>query len=1072
MNIKYYRYFALLFSASLLVAPLFGQSVNATLRGTVHDPSGAVVSGAVVTITNVEKGISRPETTNETGEYVAAQLPAQTYSITATAAGFRPQTHDNFVLQVGQEARLDFTLVVGSATEQMTITEVAPLIQSEDASTGGVIDEKKVKELPLNGRQFWQLAYLLPAVTMPVQNSTLSTRGGFNVAGSYEISNNFILDGVDDNDRTTGQPSVRPSVDGIQEFRVLTGTYEAEYGRQSGGQVLITTKSGTNSYHGTAYEFFRNNNLDARNFFSPGDLLPFTRNQYGASGGGPIVKNRTFFFLTYEGLGSKQVNVVQGTVPTLAQRAGNFSGSAPIINPATGVEFPNNIIPATSLSSTSLALLKYYPLPNVAAPTGGLNFVNSDPTTSSFNQFSTRLDQVISSKNNLFVTYQYYDSYDFAPSTVPGFGTGQPQRFQHAAVVDDHVFSPTIVNEFRVGYNRLAGLKLQQDSVLGDQVAALGLPQGGTYGLEPTNSLNGGIPGITITGFSGIGQAGNPQWRGDNTFNIVEALTWTHGNHTFKFGTDYQDFYKHSYFETDARGAFSFNGEFTGSPFADFLLGDIRTTARGTGDPNQDPYTKADGMYVQDEWKVLPSLTLNIGLRYELFLPQKERSNKISEFDLQTGTLLDGQGNQWNVNPTTGLLENVGTANLGDTLYKFPKTNFAPRFGFAYRATKDNKTVIRGGYGIFYDQNVVGNGVFQFYGLGTPYLQIQNFTNTPASQAATWANPFPAGTSVGSYTTGGINPNFPTSYTQQWTIGVQREIASNLLFELNYQGSKGTHLPLSYNINTPVPGAGALQARRPYPLWSTVTWVDDIGASSYNALTTRLERRYANGLTFNTSFVYSKSLDLGAPPSTSGSGDAGIQNIQDIAAEWGLSDFNQKYRYVGSTVYELPFGKGRHWLSNAPRALDWIAGGWEVTAILTLQSGRPFSVITSKDISNTGGSNRPFVVGNPSISDPSVAEWFNTAAFSDVVPGGGYAFGNAGRNILTAPGVADLDTGLFKNFLVRESIRMQFRAEAFNALNHANLSIPSNDANSSTFGQISSTEIANRDLQFGLKLIF
>jgi Carboxypeptidase regulatory-like domain len=1066
------KLFVSVFVVFELLSTLPAQTVNATLRGTVKDASGAVIPGAAVKITNVEKGISRSLTTDASGDYVAPQLPAQTYSITAGANGFRTETHDDFVLQVGQEARLDFTLAVGNAADQVTIREVAPLIQSEDSSAGGVIDEKKVKELPLNGRQFWQLAYLIPEVTMPVQNSTLSTRGGFNVAGAYEVSNNFILDGIDDNDRTTGQPSVRPSVDGIQEFRVLTGTYEAEYGRQSGGQVLITTKSGNNEFHGTAFEFFRNNNLDSRNFFSPGDLLPFTRNQYGGSLGGPILKNKTFFFVTYEGLGSKQVNVVEGTVPTAAERQGIFPST--INNPAGGV-FPNNQIPLSQLSSTSLALLQYYPLPNLNAPAGGLNFVNSDPTTSSFNQFSTRLDQVISARNNLFGTYQYYDSYDWAPSTVPGFGTSQPQRFQHASITDDHIFSAAIVNELRAGYNRLAGLKLQQDYALGDQVAALGLPQGTTYGLEPTTKLNGGIPGISITGvggLTGIGQAGNPQWRADNTWNYVESLTWTHGKHTMKFGTDYQSFSKHSYFETDARGAFTFNGQYTGNAFADFLLGDMRTSTRGTGDPNQHPYTKADGMYAQDEWKVLPSLTINIGLRYELFAPQKERTNKISQFDLQTGLLNDGQGNAWSVNPTTGLLVDVGKSDLGDTLYKFPLTNFAPRFGFAYRATNDNKTVIRGGYGIFYDQNVVGNGVFQFYGLGTPYLQIQTFTNTPTAQGATWADPFPAGTSVGSYTTGAINPNFPTAYVQQWTFGVQRELISNLLLEVSYQGSKGTHLPLTYNINTPVPGPGAIQARRPYPDWGTVTWVDDVSASSYNSLTTRLERRYAGGLTFNTSFVYSKSLDYGSPPSTSAQGDAGVQNPLDIAAEWGRSDFDQKFRYIASVVYDLPFGRGRRWMSSAPRTLDLIAGGWESTAILTLQDGRPFTVTTSKDIANTGGADRPFVVGNPFISNPSVAEWFNTAAFSNVVPGGGYSWGNAGRNILNAPGVQNLDFGLYKNFRLSERVGMQFRAEAFNALNHANFSIPTSDANSSTFGQISSTQLPNRDLQFGLKILF
>jgi hypothetical protein len=755
-------------------------------------------------------------------------------------------------------------------------------------------------------------------------------------------------------------------------------------------------------------------------------------------------------------------------VPTVQERTGNFSDVKTLNLPG----IVNNQIPASLLSPVSLKLLQYYPLPNLASATGSLNWVNSDPTLSSFNQFSTRVDQVLTAKNNIYGTYQYYDSYDFAPGTIPGFGLGQPQRFQHTAIVDDHIFSPGLINEFRVGYNRLAGLKLNEDSKLGDQVKALGLPQGGDYGLEPTTALNGGIPGISITGLSGIGSSGNPQWRADNTFNIVESLTWVHGRHTLKFGSDFQDFYKHSYYETTARGSFSFNGQYTGNAFADFLLGDIRSSSRGIGDPNQHPHTKAEAVYAQDEWKVLPRLTLNFGLRWEIFDPQKETTNKLSEFDLNDGTLLDGQGNKWSVNPSTGLLVNVGTSNIGNTLWNLPLTNFAPRFGFAYRVRDDNKTVVRGGYGIFYDQNVVGNGVFQFFGLGTPYQSAQSFTNTAALQVATWSNPFPAGTTSGSYTTGGVNRNFPTAYTQQWTVGIQRELVKNLLLDVTYQGSKGTHLPLGYNINVPTPGAGAIQARRPYPLWGTVTWVDAIGASSYNSLNARLERRYANGLTFNMNFLYSKSLDLGSPPSTGASGDPSVQNPRDIAAEWGLSDFNQKYRYIASFVYDLPFGKGRKWLTSSPRWLDALAGGWEATGILTLATGRPFTVTTSMDISNTGGSNRPFVVGNPNLANPTISEWFNTAAFSNVVPGGGYAFGNAGRDILTAPGTQTLDAGLYKNFKPTESTTVQFRAEAFNALNHANFSNPGSDANSATFGQISSTSVANRDIQFGLKLIY
>jgi hypothetical protein len=1041
---------------STLLIPAFGQDFNATLRGTVQDGSGGRISGAAIEITSAEKGTTRTTITNATGEYIAAQLPAQTYVITVSYPGFQTQVRKDYTLQVGQESRLNFTLEVGQSSERVEVTAEASLIQSEDHSLGAVVDEEKVKELPLNGRNAFSLALLAPNVF----GSLTASATTFNVSGNPSVNNNYLLDGVQNNDRTTGSPTQRPSVDGIQEFRVLTGTYAAEYGRQSGGQVIMTTKSGTNDWHGTAYEFFRNNNLDSRGFFSTTDLPPFTRNQYGGSLGGPIQKKKTFFFVTYEGLGSKQVANSATTVPTLLERSGNFSDTS-----VGGSK--RYVIPQSSISPVSAKLLQFYPLPNAPGLTN--NYISTAVSTQQTNQFSARVDRQISSKNTLFGTYQLYDSTSFAASTLPGFGTNTPARTQIASISDDHIFSPTLINEFRLGYNRWYALNLQQDNALGNVVGQLGIPQGGPNGVAVTGPQTGGAPNVTITGLASIGSGNNtPQAREDNTWNLVDAITWTHGGHTFKFGADLEDFYKHSFFVTNGRGAFTFNGQVTGNAFADFLLGDLRSTANGLGDPNQDPYTKAGGWYAQDDWKVSSHFTINLGLRYELFLPQKERVNKLGQFNLNNGTLEDGQGHSYSVNSTTGSLVQVGTANLGDSLYKTPTKNFAPRVGFAYRIGKNDRTVVRGGYGIFYDQLVVGNGEYQNYGLGPPYVLVTNYTNTTSYAPATWNNPFPQGVSAGSISPFGINPNLPTPYRQQWSFGIQHEIVHNLLLDVSYLGSNGVHLPLRYNINQPTPGVGAIQGRRPYPQWATVTWLDDVGTSSYNSLTVRAERRYSHGLTFISSFAYSKALDLG----TTASSGTLPQDPRNLAAEWGPATFDARFRYVASVVYELPFGKGHTWMTSAPGWLDAIAGGWETTAILTLQSGSPFNVTTSKDISNTGGSNRPFVVGNPNLANPTVLEWFNTAALSNNVPGGGYAYGNVGRDSLVGPGLQNLDFGLFKNFRVTERISIQFRGEAFNALNHANLSNPTSDANSTSFGQISSTSTQNCDIQFGLKVRF
>lgn len=1064
-----------LLSALLVTALLptaYSQSVNATLRGTVRDGSGAVIRTAKITITNTEKGITRTVETDNSGEYTALQLPAQTYSIQVEATGFRSQIQDNFTLQVSQVARLDFNLEVGSVSEQIVISEVVPLIQSEDGSNSGVVAEKQIKELPLNGRVFYELARLVPNVFNPPQGSSNANRGGFFVAGNSDVANNFILDGIDNNDRTSGQPSVRPSVDGIREFRILSGSYAAEYGRQSGGQVVVTTKSGTNEIHGTVYEFFRNNKLDSRDFFSPGELQPFTRNNYGFSVGGPIRKNKTFFFGTFEGLRSKEVNVNQAIVPTAAQRRGDLSDSPGSVN-IPGVS--GNIIPQSLLHPTSQKILEYYPLPNVAGTrSGAANFVNSTPSRSPQDQFSSRVDHVFNSKNNVSVSYQFFDYLVYSPSAIPNFSTLDKQRSHHAAISDYHIFSPGLINEFRIGYNRYSGLRYQEDNQFGNIVSQLGIPQGGDYGVQPTNNVNGGLPGISVSGvngLTGIG-GGTPQWRGDNTINIVNALTWVKGKHTYKFGADYQYFYKHSYFDSGTKGSFAFNGQYSGNALADFLTGQLRSTSRSTGDPNQHPYTRSANFYVQDDWKILPSLTLNIGLRYEANIPQKERTNKLSQFDIETGLLNSGQGITYDVNRATGLLIPVGTKDIGNTLYDMPKKNFAPRVGFAWRATQDNKTVVRGGYGIFYDQVVVGNGLYPIFGLGAPYLSAFTTTNTPTNKFATWENPFPAGVAGGSVSPGAVNRRFPNTYLQQWSFGIQRQIVNNLLLDVTYQGSKGTAIPIDWDINQATPGAGNIQTRRPYQQWSSVNWRDAVGRSVYHSLTTKVERRFANGFTFQSSLVWSKSLDLQSVNASGSTGDGSIRDIRNINAEWGRSGFDARLRFVTSYVYELPFGRGRHLLSSAPGWLDAVAGGWETTGILTFQSGRPFTVTTTRDTSNTGGSNRPNVVGDPHLDSRSPQLWYNTAAFSDINPAGTYTFGNAGRNILNAPGIQTFDAGLFKNFRLIEALNLQVRAEAFNLFNRAHFSVPVTNIAATNAGQITSTAIPNRSIQFGLKLVF
>jgi hypothetical protein len=1073
----------------------WSQGVTATLRGTVRDSSGAAVRGATVTANNTDKGIERSTTTNETGDYVIPQLPAQTYSITVNANNFKPRVFNGFVLQVDQEARLDATLDVGSVAQEVTVTAAAPLIQSEDSSNGAVIDEQKIKDLPLNGRNFWQLAQLNPNVSNPVNGSSLSARGGFNIAGNREEVNNYLLDGVDDNDWTTGQPTVRPSVDAIREFRVLTGVYEAEYGQKAGGQIILTTKSGSNSLHGTLFEFYAEPNLAAENYFNAGN--PPTRNQFGGSLGGPVRKDRTFFFAAYEGTRSKTLQPGLEQVPYAAERAPDADGfyeiysATPIVAPGTTTPFGQNaagayLIPSSSVASQSSYLLSknFWPA-TTSASTSPVNVTNPVPNISNADQGTVRLDQVLSSKNTFGVEYSLYSGHDDgaaltgAAPYLAGFGVNQPQLYQHVSITDDHTFSSHWYNEARVGYNRMAADYLNQDQGLGDQIAALGLPQGGPYDFQSSARGNTGLPGISITGYTGIGLSGDPQWRGDNAINASDSTTWVHGNHTSKFGATYLDFWKHSFYVTTGRGAFSFTGQYTGNAFADFLLGNIASLSYGNGNLDQYPYQRGGAVYGQDEWRVSSSLTVNYGVRYELFGQQKEKNNKIDYFDPALETLDTGNGQEYSVDPATGHLLQVGTVPVRHSNSATPYADFGPRVGFAYRLGSDAETVVRGGYGIYYSQNIVSDGsLFSAFGLGSPFVITEAYSGT------TWANPIPTGIKAGAISMSIVPHNLPTPYNQEWSLGVQHEFHHKTLIEATYQGSKGTHFFLPYNINqaalpTTVP-ATSIQTRRPYDQWSTITNYAGVSSSSYNSLILRAEQRFTGGLTFLSSFVYSKSLDLGGT-----NGDSAPQNPANLAAEWGPSLFDQKFRVITNGIYDLPFGTGKSWLAESPLLVRSLVSGWRAMGILTLQSGRPFSPTTTDGLaSDTGATDRAFQIGDPNIAQKSVSKWFNTAAYrvndpangtnlsNAKAPGYVFGYGNASRNSLRGPGIQNFDAGLFRDVAIRERQTLELRAEAFNAFNHPNFALPGANASSGTFGVITSTALANRQLQFAVKYIF
>jgi len=1066
-------------SGLAMVACVAGQLLaqTATVRGTVTDPSGAVVPGAVITVKSAEKGWTRTTRTNESGDYVVTQLPPETYSITVQAPGFRTEERRGIILQVEQDARVSFALSLGSPQETVQVTAEAPLLESESASTGAVIDEQKIKEMPLNGREFWQLAQMAPMVFNPPQGSALGFRGGFNVAGNSEVSNQFLLDGIDNNDDTTGQPTHRPSVDGIQEFKVLTGIYSSEYGRQSGGQIVITTKSGSNAFHGTGFYFHRNDNLDARNFFLVGPKPELKRHQYGGSNGGPIFRDRTFYFVTYEGLRLGESVARLRTVPTAAMRAGDLSALGRTIrDPQTGQAFPGGRIPEPRIHRMSRSFTEYWPLPNLTGLVN--NFAFNGTRTQDQNQFSARVDHRFSEKDNLFFSYQFSQRENSEPSNtlcgdrgLPLFGCKEPERTQAGAIVHNHIFGPGLLNELRFGFNRIRTNRFNDDIALGNLVQKLGLPQGGPQGLAGPEHFNEGLPALGVTGYATIGGPTNlPQGRRVTNYHLVEGLTYVRGKHTFKAGGDIKRYLFNSFFTASGRGEFNFIDQFTGDAFGDFLLGSLRTTNRAPGEPFNNIYNSLFGFYFHDDWVVSRNLTLNLGLRYDLYLPILERVNKNASFDVGTGNIIAADGRALSVDAAGNLVE-VGRSPLGRRMYHTDTNNFAPRVGFAWRLRGNNRTVIRGGYGIFYNQIISANGLSAMY-RGLPFRRRETFINTPTNVVATWEVPFPAGISGGGLTPEGMNGNFPDAYIQQWSFSLQRELARSVVFEATYLGSKGTRLPLNFNINQPEPAAGTLQTRRPWRQWGGINYRDAVGNSNLHALYTRLEHRFARGLSLLSSYAFSKSIDYGNAPASSGDGDAGVQNPRNLRAERGLSEFDIRHRFASSLVFELPFGTGKRWLAGAHPAVRQVLGGWEITGIMLLQSGRPYTITTARDISNTGGGNRPNLVGNPKIDNPTPERWFNTEAFSDRLPAGTFAYGNVGMNTMIADGIINFDLGLFKNFMVREGFRVQFRTEFFNAFNTANFGIPVRNFASGTFGRVQGTTTLNRQIQFGLKLVF
>lgn len=1090
---------SLVFVLTAFFPPVVAQTSRATILGTVKDETGAVLPGVTITARHVRTDFVRTAITSNSGDYVVPELPVGEYEVSAELPGFRKEVITGLVLQVDQRARIDMTLKVGEVTERITVTGEAPIVQSESSAVGTVIENKKILDLPLNGRDFAQLATLTPgAILRPSQPRTFSR--SISVHGTPGNKTEYLLDGISNQDQLFEGIQFTPSIDALQEFKIQSNAFAAEFGR-GGAMVNIAVKSGTNELHGTVFEFLRNDLLDARNFFAK-TVEPLKRNQFGFSLGGPIKRNKAFLFGNYEGTRERRGKTFNSIVPTEAQRRGDFSGGASLFNPFTirpnpngsgfiRDPFPNNRIPIEMISPQAAFFFKFIPPPNSS---DGRTFVRTASETDDPDQANIRVDVNITEKTTFFARYSISDRNKLFQGPFPENGASPLNtRNQNVVVSFTHTSSPTLLHEFRFGYGRMFNTLSIQG--LGTNFTV----QAGITGFEETSQAFPGFPQLAVSGF-GPGGGGllidgglpsKPIINPTNNFQWIYNVTYTKASHTMKAGFDFRRFNWLSTNSGQSRGNFRFTGAFTqdpqslggtGHPLADFLLGIPFNGQRSFLNARFGWFPHYLHFYFQDDVKVSPKLTLNYGLRYEAnFWPTSVR-HQVTTFDFRTGRVIVA------VDPKTGTIDltaqpsgpfaiaafpdlivplpESGLKIPNNTFREFDANDFAPRFGFAWRPFGDNKTVLRGAYGIFYFLPQ-GNAALNS---NIPFRIIENLVNNstsdnPRTLADYFRAPFGAAVARPSFTA--VDTHSRTPYLQQWNLVFQREIVPNLAFEIGYVGSKGTKLELSRPTNVPPPGSGPVQSRRPYPRFTQGSIMEDSALSAYHALEIKAEKRFSQGLSFLAAYNASKSIDfigdVGSISTTS------IQDPDNIRSERAVSDFDVPHRFVFSYIYELPLGKGKRFLNNSAGALSKLITGWQTTGIVVFQSGFPFTPRLSFDNANTGqGPHRPNRIGSGKLSDPTVERWFNPRDFAVPAP---FHYGNSGRNILRQDGIKTFDFALFKNTYVSERVSLQFRTEVFNLFNHPNFGRPVDFVDSATAGRVLSAGAA-REIQFALKLIF
>lgn len=1066
-----------IFIAAAAAAAAYAQSSEIT--GRITDATKSAVAGVRVTLSRADNGYRRSAVSTEEGYYRFPLLTPGAYDLEAGRDGFQTQARKGIVVETGVISTVDLQLEVGSVSESVTVSESAPLLETGTSAVTHVVENKTIAGMPLLDRRSSQLTGLNGFVVQAGAGAGAT----FAIAGGRGNNANYLIDGGTAQNLALGVPTLvfDPPVESMQEFNVAVSNYSAELGRTGGGVVQMTTKSGTNEFHGSAYEFFRNDALNTRSFFSA--TKPVLRyNLFGASLGGPIRKNKTQFFFNYEG--RRQTTAVTQTlnVPTVAETRGDFSADSYIVtDPLNKVPFPGNVIPQSRLDSVGAKLAAYYPAPNVSgALSGKANFRANDPSNTVADDYVARVDHLFSDNDRVFGRFLGEPNHTVTASIFPtpgtdNFGVLSHNYYYNASGTWYHNFSPSLINEARYTYTRRQALSISAGA---NTTLAQGL------GLTGTNPDF--FPTVTVTGFQALGNTSQQQRlqtpiRSDQ---YTDSVTFIRGKHQIKFGVEYRYSSNIDLYSPTAGGSFAFSDTATGSGLASLLLGWVNSASRLE---TYELHTRADSYagYIQDDWRVTPSLTINAGLRYDVDQPRWETQNRQNSFNPTAINPVSG---------TPGAIAFSGLNGLDKYANRWDTNNFGPRIGLAWNAR--HSLVIRAGGAVLftpqYDQAtpIVANTGFSTQGSFvspdngiTPAFILANGLPPVASPTTADLTPGFGAVPVGQKPTTAVayfNPNRSVGYLYQANLDIQREFRGNLLVDVGYLGTFGHHLPAPDaqsidQVPTNLLGPGNTQSLRPFPQFSNVSIIAaDIGKSNYNGLNIGVEKRYSNGLQFRANYTWAKFIDnitsrneLAAYPGT----DA-FTNYYNQASDRGLSGNDIRHRFVWSSIYEVPYGKGRRFSGNS-RILDAVAGGWSVGAVAEVRTGTPLSPIelTNKTNSFSDGV-RPNVVGDPTISGDrskaqQLAEWFNVNAFAAPAA---YTFGNAGRTFGTGPGAVNFDATLLKDFHVTERQTLQFRAEALNLMNHANFANPDTRQGSATFGQITSLVAGNQSRIFQLGL--